>query len=119
VRTVLVVDDDRYTRASLHEAFESAGYRTFTASSGLEALQHLADERCRPDIVMHEVVLPVEDGHRVYEAIESDPALSHVTIVASRSSPGPGSARVEVVPKPFRLEQLLKTVAALCERVET
>jgi two-component system sensor histidine kinase/response regulator len=116
VRTVLVVDDDRYTRASLQEAFESAGYRTFTASSGLEALQHLADEQRRPDIVMHEVVLPVEDGHRVYDAIESDPALSHVTIVASRSSPGPGSARVEVVPKPFRLEQLLRTVATLCER---
>jgi signal transduction histidine kinase len=112
VRTVLIVDDDRYTRASLQEAFERAGYRAVTASCGSQALEHLSGER-PPDVVVHEVVLPVEDGYRVCEAIESDAALSHVPLVTSRPIVGSGSARVVVVPKPFKLEQLLKTVAAL------
>jgi len=113
VRTVLLVDEDRHTRDSLQEAFEGAGYRTFTAAHGLEAVEYLRDERRRPDIVVHELVLPVEDGHRVYEAIEFEPTLSHIPIVASRATPGLESAHVVVIPKPLKLEQLLKAVAAL------
>jgi CheY-like chemotaxis protein len=52
--SLLITDDDRGSRESLREIFEPAGYRTFLAGSGEEAI----------DIVKHEDVhLALMDMH--------------------------------------------------------
>ncbi len=112
--TVLVVDDDRDTREGLQEAFEEAGYRAVTAADGKEALERLADPEHRPDVVVLDIVLPVMDGNRVYEAMLANPELAHIPIVVSTSDPAQAPPGVVVVPKPFKFEKLLKTVAILC-----
>jgi two-component system sensor histidine kinase/response regulator len=114
-KTVLVVDDDRDTRESLQEAFEEQGYSTVTAADGREALEKLADAARRPDIVVLDIAMPVMDGNRVYEAMRADPLLARIPVVASTSTPERAPPGVVVVPKPFKLERLLSTVAVLCE----
>jgi CheY-like chemotaxis protein len=113
-KTVLVVDDDRDTRESLQEAFEEKGYEAVTASDGREALECLADPERRPDVVVLDLVLPVLDGKRVYDAMQADPALAHIPVVASTSMPDHAPSGVVVIPKPLELERLLATVADLC-----
>ncbi|HEY3499928.1 MAG TPA: response regulator [Polyangiaceae bacterium] len=115
LRTVLVVEDDPDTRESLQEAFEEEGYRALTASDGREAIERLSDEKRRPDVVVLDIAMPVMDGTRVYDAMQADPALSRIPIVASTASPERAPSGVVVVQKPFKLERLLRTVAVLCE----
>ncbi|HTQ03207.1 MAG TPA: response regulator [Polyangiaceae bacterium] len=114
LRTVLVVDDDQDTRESLQEAFEEEGYTAVTACDGREALERLADRERRPDVVVLDLVLPILDGNRVYAAMQADPQLSSIPVVASTASPAGAPSGVVVVPKPLKLERLLETVAGLC-----
>jgi signal transduction histidine kinase len=113
-RTVLVVDDDQATRESLQEAFEEEGYTALTACDGREALERLADPDRRPDVVVLDLVLPIVDGNRVYAAMQADPQLSSIPVIASTASPAGAPSGVVVVPKPLKLDRLLETVADLC-----
>jgi two-component system sensor histidine kinase/response regulator len=114
-KMVLVVDDDRDTRESLQEAFEEEGYSAITAADGREALEKLADAEQRPDVVVLDIAMPVMDGNRMYETMRADPDLARIPVVASTSTPERAPPGVVVVPKPFKLERLLNTVAVLCQ----
>jgi len=98
----------------LQEAFEEEGYTAVTACDGREALERLADRERRPDVVVLDLVLPILDGNRVYAAMQADPQLSSIPVVASTASPAGAPSGVVVVPKPLKLERLLETVAGLC-----
>jgi len=114
-RRVLIVDDDQHIRDSLREAFEEEAYEVSTASNGQEALD-LVSLGERPDVVILDLVLPVVDGFRVYQALQADPQLARIPVIVSTSNPGRAPAGVVVIPKPLKLERLLDAVArALAE----
>jgi CheY-like chemotaxis protein len=119
-RTVLIVDDDENIRDSLREAFEDEGYEASTASNGHEALNRLTQDARRPDVVILDLVLPVLDGGRVYQAMQADSLLARVPVIVSTSNPSRAPRGAIVVPKPLKLDRLLSTVADLWrdERVE-
>lgn len=114
--TVLVVDDDLETREALQEEFERHGYATLTAADGGQALARLRDGAPRPSVVVLDMVLPVLDGHRVFEAMQADPELSGIPVIASTATAERAPRGVVVVPKPVKLDSLLKTVAVLCRQ---
>lgn len=60
-KTILVVDDEAMTRASLATLLARAGYRVMAAANGAEALQALRAEQ-RPDLVLLDMIMPVCDG---------------------------------------------------------
>lgn len=115
-RTVLVIDGDSETRESLQRAFERNGYKVVTAADGDEALERLSDDARRPDAVLLDMVLPVEDANSVFEAMKADPYLSTIPIIASTTSPKSPAPGVIGVPKPVRFEALLKIVAGLSKQ---
>jgi signal transduction histidine kinase len=112
-RKVLIVDDDQHTRDSLKEAFEEESYEVATAANGREALDLLTTGALRPDVVILDLVMPVIDGARVYQALQADAATARIPVIVSTSSPGQAPAGVVVVPKPLKLDRLLDAVAAL------
>ena len=112
-RKVLIVDDDQHTRESLKEAFEEEAYEVATAANGREALDLLTTGALRPDVVILDLVMPVIDGARVYQALQADAATARIPVIVSTSSPGRAPAGVVVVPKPLKLDRLLDAVAAL------
>ncbi|HEU4580125.1 MAG TPA: response regulator [Polyangiaceae bacterium] len=112
-RKVLIVDDDQHTRDSLKEAFEEESYEVATAANGREALDLLTTGALRPDVVILDLVMPVIDGARVYQALQADAATARIPVIVSTSSPGRAPAGVVVVPKPLKLDRLLDAVAAL------
>ena len=114
-RTVLVIEDDEHLRESLREAFEQEGYVALTAAGGDDALERLGDRAHPPDVVILGFVLPVSDGHRIYDAMRADPALVSVPVIASTSNPAGAPSGVIVVPKPLKLDRLLERVAQLWE----
>jgi two-component system, sensor histidine kinase and response regulator len=112
-KRILVVEDDDSIRESLRETFEDAGYDTDTACNGQEALDLLRDGSVHPDLIILDLVMPVLDGNRFYQAMQSDPVLCHIPVIVSTSTPSRAPKGLLVVPKPVRLDQLLETVADL------
>jgi two-component system sensor histidine kinase/response regulator len=112
-RKVLIVEDDEDIRESLREAFEEEGHEAITASNGQEALELLTNSNPPHDVVILDLVLPVMDGSRVYQAMQADAVLAKIPVIVSTSNPSRAPAGVVVVPKPLKLDRLLESVAAL------
>ncbi len=109
---MLIVDDDADIRDSLREAFEEEGYEASTAANGAEALA-LLTQKAPPGVVILDLVLPVMDGSRVYQAMQADEALANIPVIVSTSNPARAPSGVVVIPKPLKLDRLLDTVAEL------
>jgi CheY-like chemotaxis protein len=113
-RRVMVVDDDDGIRESLCEAFQESGYLVRAAADGQEALRQLRDGSPHPDVVVLDIVMPILEGDRVYQAMQADPALTHIPVIVSTSNPSRAPSGVIVLPKPVRLERLMEMVADIC-----
>lgn len=68
--SILVIDDSVTFREALRTAFESAGHRVLTASSGEEGLRAVGAER--PDAIVVDGILPGIDGATVIRHIRLD-----------------------------------------------
>lgn len=77
--SVLVVDDDAIVRILAREALGQAGFTVVEAASGQEALTEF--ERCRPDIVLLDVLMPEMNGFRVCTALRRLAGGKHVPVV--------------------------------------
>ncbi len=60
--TVLVVDDSPLICKTVCQVFEPSGYNVLAAMGGKEALQILADQGERVDVVITDVIMPAIDG---------------------------------------------------------
>ena len=65
---ILVVDDEAEIREALNQILTAARHRVVTASSGREALEHLARERY--DVILTDIRMPDVDGRALYQEIE-------------------------------------------------
>ena len=74
--TILVIDDSVTFREELRAAFESAGHRVLTASSGEEGLRVAGAQR--PDAIVVDGELPGIDGATVIRHIRLDAVLRDV-----------------------------------------
>src|SRR5690606_14181940 len=112
---ILVVDDDDDIRETLRDVLEDEGYRVQEASNGQEALAHLRGEG-RVCLVFLDLMMPVMDGWEFRQAQLADPALKDIPVVVITASGRANGAlgKVEVLPKPLRVERILEAVAARC-----
>jgi CheY-like chemotaxis protein len=124
---VLVVDDETQIRESLQMLLEDAGHTVTTAARGAEALDTL---RAAPEseVVLLDLLMPEMDGLGVLRAVTADPQLAerHGYILMTADSDRLLSAAahvlaalpVTVVRKPFDIDDVLETVAAVAERLD-
>ena len=63
--TVLVVDDQHYSRRVAYRILSEAGYRVLDAEDGAEALNVLYAPNSRVDLVVIDLVMPTIDGVRL------------------------------------------------------
>ncbi|HEY6877820.1 MAG TPA: response regulator [Polyangiales bacterium] len=111
---VLLVEDEDAVRAVTTRFLEHAGYWVTAVSRGSEAL---AIVRARPkfDLLVTDVVLPEQNGRKVYESVRALlPALKVLYIsgydedVIARH--GVLDPEIHFLPKPFTQEQLARKV---------
>ncbi|MEN9207966.1 MAG: diguanylate cyclase [Gloeomargarita sp. GMQP_bins_69] len=76
---ILVVDDDRSIRELLQGEMEREGYRTLTASNGIEAIEIC--QKTLPDIVLLDAVMPQMDGFRCCAEIRRWPACENLPVL--------------------------------------
>jgi CheY-like chemotaxis protein len=115
-RGVLVVDDDPTIRELVSVLLECEGYQVRTATNGREALDTL--EHWQPHLIMLDMLMPVMDGAAFLEAQQARPRLRHIPVIVMSASfklkdEHERSAASALLPKPFRLDDLLAHVEAL------
>lgn len=114
--TVLVVDDDASLRLLCRVNLELEGLRVLEARDVPEAEALLADEVV--DLLLLDVHIGLDSGVELMRSVRERGAAPPVVLVT-------GSAQLDaateaeadgVVPKPFRLEELLGVVRGLVKR---
>jgi two-component system, OmpR family, alkaline phosphatase synthesis response regulator PhoP len=118
---ILIVDDDPDMVEMLRFAFTQAGYSTRTATSGGEALTEA--QRCSPDLVILDLLLPEINGYGVCENLRRNPMTAAVPIVMITLLPGQFPRLVGLesgvnafVQKPFQTQELISCVEGLLHK---
>ncbi|MFT3863512.1 MAG: response regulator transcription factor [Solirubrobacterales bacterium] len=119
-KTVLVVDDEPTIVEIVGRYIERAGFETYTAPDGYQALD--AATRHRPDLVVLDVMLPGIDGIEVMERLQERPGPPIAVILLTAR--GEESDRLvglrhgadDYVVKPFSPAELVARVEAVLRR---
>ncbi|MFE1321111.1 response regulator transcription factor [Kitasatospora phosalacinea] len=117
--TVLVVEDDDSIRALLASALGVAGYTVVRAASGREAVFEVG--RCRPHLIVLDVMLPDTDGFRLTRALRERGVHTPVLFLTARADvedriAGLSSGGDDYVTKPFHVQEVLLRVRAILRR---
>jgi CheY-like chemotaxis protein len=114
--SVLVVDDDPVVLELVGEILRDEGFQVTTAGNGQEALGRL--RAGRPDLILLDLMMPVENGWEFLEHLRTHPVAATVPIVLLSASQklGEQAERLHVddfLPKPFDIDDLLDKVNKL------
>ncbi|MRR11049.1 response regulator [bacterium] len=114
---VLVTDDDNMIVELLTHTLKQRGYTVMAAYDGREAMA--AIERCRPDIVLLDLRMPVMDGYEVLEALKANVETAEIPVVImSAYQLDYERANIlrlasELVGKPFDVEEFVNHVESV------
>jgi CheY-like chemotaxis protein len=118
--SVLVVDDEPQVAWVLRFSLEHEGFRTYTASNGIEALEELQKHSVR--VIVLDLMMPEMDGWTVMERIKKLPIAERPRIVIVSSHTGPEEKAKATalgadafVPKPFDVEELIGVLGGLAK----
>jgi DNA-binding response OmpR family regulator len=76
---ILVVEDGTFMVAVYRSRLAKAGFEIDTALDGKEAIEKL--EKYIPDLVLLDLILPIEDGYSVLERMKKDEKLKNVPVM--------------------------------------
>jgi len=118
--SVLVVDDEPQVAWVLRFSLEHEGYRTYTASNGIEALEEL--EKHHPAVVVLDLMMPEMDGWAVLKELQKLPIDERPRVVIVSALTGPEDKAKATylgadafVPKPFDVERLIDVLGGLAK----
>jgi CheY-like chemotaxis protein len=118
---ILLVDDDADFVESTKAVLESKPYEVIVAVNGDEGLRKAREDK--PDLILLDVIMPVEDGFTAAEQLKNDPQLAKIPVLmlTSYSSKGAETAiprsrgydleAEDYIDKPVSPQDLLDIVA--------
>ena len=116
---ILVVDDDVFVRGMLQNLLEKQGYRVTTATDGMNALA--AIERCHPNLVLMDAVMPVMDGFKACAELQKLPGADIPVIMVTSLDDEPSVNKafevgaVEYITKPVHWAVLRHRLAVILQ----
>ena len=112
---VMVIDDNPASLNLLTEILKAHGYRVRQASSGVLALQSVAEEM--PDMILLDVKMPDMDGYEVCRRLKSDERARKIPVIfisalgeTTEKVEGFKVGGVDYITKPFGVEEVLARV---------
>ena len=79
VKKILIVEDDQDIVDLLKYNLEKEGYKCYTASNGVEAVDLAVDKE--PDLILLDIMMPEMDGIETCRVIKSKPKLHDIFII--------------------------------------
>lgn len=113
---VLLADDEEALRVVVGRILGHLGFDAFTVADGAQALARYLDTPASWDLVILDVVMPVMNGMRAYEAIRAHSAGTNVLLYSGYHNEAVGPAlardpRLRFLHKPFDVRTLQNTLA--------
>lgn len=115
-KRVLIIDDNENNIFALSAVMKSKGYEVLSAldaSSGIEILQ----ANLKIDVVLLDMMMPVIDGYKTIELIQSDKSISKVPIIALTANAMIGdrekclaAGATDYCPKPVEIDELIEKI---------
>ena len=122
-KKILIVEDEADILQLVRLYLEKEGYRTCTASTGLEGLRQAKSEH--PDLVILDLMLAEMDGLEVCKRIRADPKTAMIPIIMLTAKAEESDTIIglelgadDYVTKPFSPKALVARVKALFRRLE-
>jgi len=111
---ILLAEDDNAVRRLVSRVLLESGYRVLAAPDGHWALR-LSDEYRGPlHLQLTDVQMPGLDGLQLWERVKGSRPETKVLFMSGRALPAP-EPEVPFLPKPFRVEDLLRTVGEVLD----
>ena len=109
-KKILIIDDDPVVVKYLQAVFSDNGYLTCTASSSMEGLEVVQQEK--PDLITLDLQMPGEWGPRFYRKLRKEPGLKDIPIIVISGIDGDHAVKgaVAFVSKPFDPEKIIGIV---------
>jgi len=82
--TILVADDNAFSRELMRELLESSGHVILEAINGRIALNVIRQRR--PDLVFLDLQMPLQDGFSVIQELRSDSRFQKLPVIAVTAS---------------------------------
>jgi PAS domain S-box/PAS domain S-box/PAS domain S-box len=125
---ILLVDDQKHARETLHEYIVSWGMRNDVANSGSQALTMMREAYIEGDpfkLAIIDLVMPEMNGVDLATAIRNDPAVSatQLILLTAFDAPGLGRQAIEIgfgafLTKPVQQSQLLNSITNLLHGIK-
>ena len=100
--TVLVIEDDPRTLATLEDALRRKGYRALRASNGLQGVEMA--QRDSPDLIVLDLVMPGMNGFDVADRLRHENSTEDVPILVLTSMDLSTADRARLAGKVWRIE---------------
>ena len=115
---ILVVDDDREIRSLLAEYLDGNGFRTFTATNGLDMRKVMIETRI--DLIVLDLTLPGEDGLTLCRNLRAQSNVP-VIMLTARGDPldrilGLEMGADDYLAKPFEPRELFARIRSVLRR---
>jgi two-component system cell cycle sensor histidine kinase/response regulator CckA len=107
-RTILLAEDEDDVRKMVGEFLESQGYRVLSAPDGLTAMRVALEQEGPIDLLISDVVMPFMAGPELAERLRRE--RPDVAILFISGHVGEFAPNAPLLPKPFSLEALARTV---------
>jgi DNA-binding response OmpR family regulator len=118
-KKVLVIDDEPEMLGLVKYTLEQAGFEVHTCDNGRSAWDEIA--KVRPDVLVLDVMLPGIDGYSLQLKLSQEPTTKDLPIVVLTALE-PSRTLFQKFPqvagfmtKPFKSEELLKTVQSAAD----
>ena len=119
---ILVVDDDAIVIKSCRRILEAEGFEVTTVPSADEALEKIKNYDF--DLLLMDVKMPKHDGMFLMREIKKN--WPDIPIVVMSGYPTPETivdslklGAVQFIPKPFRPDELMKTIRQVLQKVSS
>lgn len=116
---LLVVDDEPSIRELLTMSLRFAGFETFWAADGAQALRQA--EHHRPDLIVLDIMLPDMDGFEVTRKLRARGRNMPVVFLTAKDETGDKVMGLTIggddyITKPFSLEEVVARIRAVLRR---
>ncbi len=122
-KTILIIDDSATIRRFVDNELSAAGYRVVVAGTAEDGIIKASEEK--PDLIILDHQLPGTTGYEVCCQLLADPTLAKIPVIASSTLRKKAYAEyvdcdnvVDMLPKPYKPEALVATVANALETAE-
>ncbi|TFG62022.1 MAG: response regulator transcription factor [Spirochaetales bacterium] len=117
--TILLAEDDSYTREGLEDILAGEGYDVTAAGDGEEALKLFSETA--PDLVILDIMMPKINGYDVCRTIRKQDRLVPVIFLSAKSEEidkvlGLELGADDYISKPFGIKEVIARVRAVYRR---